>query len=129
MSLNENSLIGAARHFGLGDTYFLVIRNVTPDKFNYLMSFDKDMITSIEKYKIFVSDLRDEMISLVYKYEENKVPLQDILVATDTYRSRPHSTFQFEAPLFRAEYDSISMRYSVVIKWLKISKYIKDHIC
>ena len=90
-----------------------------------MSSFDKNLITSIYKYKSYVLNLRDSMCSLYFRYEKNKPKLKEILVNSKAYTSNGMTVQNFEKRIFFILDDELGVSFSNIKNWEKISKYMR----
>lgn len=110
--------------FGRCRSYFDAVKKQTPDRFNFIMSFDSDRRQSVKKYVMFVENLILKLQEEVYKDER----LSKVLMVKAGYNAKNISASRWglEQRLFIVRDNFLNVKYSALKRYIKLSKLIDE---
>ena len=123
----DGSLIPVAEYFNKDKNYFNVVKHVSREKFDFMMSFDKNPTNSVIKYTEYIDNLLAEAVKYRYKFERPKDFGEFVLKYKLTSGKRRENYLVMDRHLFKYYDDYLSMQFAVVKKLQKMVDICRDY--
>jgi len=124
--MNQNNCKNfVSLYFEKNKAYFTYMSFTNYKKYDFVSSFDKNLLQSVVKYNDYVENLNKMMCDLYYEMEEKKDILRNVLVESGAYKDHALTVKNFEKTIFRIFDDYLEVDINVVEKWKVIKDYYK----
>lgn len=109
------------------ENYLAVIKKTSPDKFNYMMSLDKNQISAYYKYIDEQQDVILRLNHIFYKKSEEKGEMEKLyryLSAIKLFSSPESAKISFSGTLMR--YSTREMKHKTFLKYKELAELLEE---
>ena len=116
--------VRASRYFGKDYNYFSVVKKTTPEKFEFIQSFDEDLLKAVDKYDNYVQDLINKVTDIRYGFDRDKDLFRWLVkIGVAKAESQSNNVIRdLDGLLFNSKKDNLSVKFSQVKRLEKIIK-------